>query len=183
MKTKAKLIAALFGAILIGFATVSCTKSTIESSLMAVDNAGINSVSANAPTPAMPDFNLEVILRGEGNGFGHVKFRQANDVTKIIDLGVWVRDLEPNHAYYLQRAVDTPPADGSCVNSAWLTLGYGLSVQPILTDDKGTGQDDLWRELPSTILSGTTFDIHFQVIDALTKEVVLSSSCYQYTVR
>jgi hypothetical protein len=41
--------------------------------------------------PETPNFNLEVILRGQG--FGHVKFRQPNDDEKIVYLDTWVRDL------------------------------------------------------------------------------------------
>ena len=43
--------------------------------------------------PETPNFNLEVVLRGDG--FGLVKFRQPNDNALIIHLDVWVRDLEP----------------------------------------------------------------------------------------
>src|SRR6476661_8806075 len=78
-----------------------------------------------APTPANPNFNLEVILRGADNSFGHVKFRQGNNIAKIVTLDVWVRDLEPNHQYLLQRAVDTN-LDGNCTSTTWLTLGKGL---------------------------------------------------------
>jgi hypothetical protein len=46
-----------------------------------------------------PTSNGEVILRDAagGSGFGHVKFRQPNDNTKIVYLDTWVRDLAPNH--------------------------------------------------------------------------------------
>jgi hypothetical protein len=182
MKNGTKLIATLFSVIMIGFGLSSFTKSTMESSSsVSLEQAGTNYADANAPTPPNPNFNLEVILRGEGKSFGHVKFRQDNDADKVIDLGVWVRDLEPHTAYYLQRAVDSP-ADGSCSSTAWLTLGLGTSIQPIVTDDKGTGRVDFWRALPPNTLAGTTFDIHFQVVDA-DNVVVLTSDCYQYTVR
>jgi hypothetical protein len=134
-----------------------------------------------APTPAIPNFNLEVILRGADNSFGHVKFRQDNNIAKIVTLDVWVRDLEPNHQYLLQRAVDTN-LDGNCTSTTWLTLGKGLQPQNIMTDDKGTGSLQLWRDL-SAATTGATFDIHFQVVDAVTRAVVLTSDCYQFTVR
>jgi hypothetical protein len=51
--------------------------------------------------PETPNFNLQVILGGEG--FGLVKFRQPNDDDLVIYLDVWVRDLEPNTSYLLQR--------------------------------------------------------------------------------
>jgi len=136
--------------------------------------------SANAE---IPPFNMEVILRGEGGRFGHIKFRQDNDAAKIITLGTWVRGLEPNHQYLLQRAVDAiNVVDGNCTSTSWLTLGKGLTPQSILTDDKGTGQVELWRDI-STIATGSKFDIHFRIIDAVSMAVVLDSDCYQYVVR
>ena len=42
--------------------------------------------------------------------------------------------------------------------------------------------EQLWRDV-TAIPSGTEFDIHFQIIDAETLTVVLTSGCYQYTVR
>ena len=98
-------------------------------------------------------------------------------------MGTWVRDLEPNHEYKLQRAVDPINViDGNCTSTSWLTLGKGLVPQTILTDDRGTGREDLWRSV-AALPSGSMFDIHFRVIDAVTSEVVLTSDCYQYTVR
>ena len=130
-----------------------------------------------------PTFNLEVILRGEDGRLGHIKFRQDVDPSKIIVLDTWVRDLEPNHQYLLQRAVDAANVvDGDCTSTGWLTLGKGLTPQSILTDDNGTGSEELWRDV-STAASGTAFDIHFRVVDATTMTVVLTSNCYQYVVR
>jgi hypothetical protein len=128
--------------------------------------------------PETPNFNLEVILRGQG--FGHVKFRQPNDDEKVVYLDTWVRDLAPNRSYLLQRAVDTT-IDDNCTSEAWLTLGKGAAPQTIDTDDRGTATVELFRSL-ATAATGATFDIHFRVIDAITSEVVLESSCYQFTV-
>jgi hypothetical protein len=131
----------------------------------------------------VPPFNLEVILRGEGKQFGLIKFRQDVDAAKIVTLETWVRDLEPNHSYLLQRAVDAiNVVDGNCTSTGWLTLGKGLNAQPILTDDKGTGNEYLFRDI-SAIASGSRFDIHFRVIDAASSAVVLNSDCYEYVVR
>ena len=128
--------------------------------------------------PETPNFNLEVILRGQG--FGHVKFRQPNDEENVVHLDVWVRDLAPNTSYLLQRATDAT-VDDNCTSTAWLTLGKGAVPQSIDTDDSGTGTADLFRNLGTTA-AGTTFDIHFRVIDATTSAVVLESQCYQFTV-
>ena len=136
--------------------------------------------SANAETSP---FNLEVILRGEDNRFGHIKFRQDNDPEKIINLDTWVRDLEPNHEYLLQRAVDAiNEVDGNCTSTSWLTLGYGLTAHSIFTDGNGTGNEALWRSV-AALASGSAFDIHFRVVDASNMNVVLISDCYKYVVR
>jgi hypothetical protein len=128
--------------------------------------------------PESPPFNDEIVLRGDG--FGLVKFRQPNDGERVVHLDTWVRDLTPNTAYLLQRAVDTS-VDDVCTGSAWLTLGKGTTPQAITTDSRGTGREELYRNLGTTAL-GTTFDIHFRVIDATTQAVVLTSGCYQFTV-
>jgi hypothetical protein len=134
--------------------------------------------------PETPPFNIEVILRDVtgGVGFGHVKFRQPNDAQKIVNLDTWVRDLAPNHAYRLQRAVDTT-LDGNCprLESDWLTLGKGLAPQAITTDERGTGREDLFRDLGAAP-TGRQFDINFRVIDAVSSAPVLESGCYRFTV-
>jgi hypothetical protein len=138
---------------------------------------------AEAPWgPETPPFNLEVILRDVtgGQGFGHVEFRQPNDATKIVELDTWVRDLAPNHSFLLQRAADTV-LDGSCASTVWLTLGKGLVPQAITTDDRGTGREDLFRDL-AALAVGSSFDIHFRVIDAATSAPVLQSDCYRFVV-
>src|SRR3954471_2568442 len=89
--------------------------------------------------PETPNFNLEVVLRGDG--FGLVKFRQPNDEALVIHLDTWVRGLEPNTTYVLQRAADRT-LDGVCTTGGgWLTLGRGLTAQSITTDDRGTGRE------------------------------------------
>jgi len=161
---------------------LSCQKEAGDELLFQQGNAK-SSVKAE-----VPPFNLEVILRGEGKQFGHIKFRQDVDAAKIITLETWVRDLEPNHAYLLQRAVDAiNVVDGNCTSTNWLTLGKGLNPQPILTDENGTGKELLFRDI-SALKTGSRFDIHFRVIDAATVNdatptVILNSDCYNYVVR
>ena len=131
--------------------------------------------------PEDPNFNLEVILGSiEKDGFGLVKFRQKNDDKLVVDLDVWVRDLEPNTSYLLQRAVDTN-LDGNCSSTSWLTLGNGLDPQTIDTDDKGAGKAYLWRSVAAFPV-GATFDIHFRVLKASDLTEVLSSDCYEFTI-
>ena len=134
--------------------------------------------SQNQWGPETPKFNLEVVLRGD-NGFGLVKFRQPNDDARIVNLDVWVRDLQPGTEYVLQRAADKT-LDGVCSGS-WLTLGRGATPQSITTDDRGTGRESLFRDVSPTPV-GTTFDISFRVVNVATSAVVLTSDCYRYTV-
>ena len=139
--------------------------------------------ASRANSSGVSQYNLEVVLRGEGNRNGHIHFGQDEDAAKVITLATKVHHLEPDHDYLLQRAVDAiNVVDGNCTSTAWLTLGYGLTAHAIHTDEKGNGQDELWRDV-TAIPSGASFDIHFRVIDAVTLEVVLNSDCYQYTVR
>jgi hypothetical protein len=128
--------------------------------------------------PETPNFNLEVILRGDG--FGLVEFRQPNDDAAIVFLDTWVRGLAPTTEYLLQRAVD-PVVDDDCTSTAWLTLGRGLEPQSITTDATGTGRQQLFRNL-AAFPPGTEFDIHFRVVNALTLAVVLESGCYQFRI-
>ena len=136
--------------------------------------------SATAWGPETPHFNLEVILRNDDGGFGLVKFRQPNDAQRIVNLDVWVRDLAPNTSYQLQRATDANVND-DCTGTNWLTLGRGATPVAIVTDGRGTGRAELFRDL-SAVPVGTTFDIHFRVVRAGTTAVVLNSECYQFTV-
>jgi hypothetical protein len=134
--------------------------------------------------PETPNFNLEAILwptaAGPANGFGHVTFRQPNesDETQTILLDVWVRDLAPNHVYYVQRAVDTDVND-DCTGTNWTMPTLGT----VTTDDSGTGRASLSRDLPAAVQPGAAFDIHFRVAETPTAASgVLESRCYQYTV-
>ena len=168
-------------AIMVSFGALACRGSAVPTMpSTAAPAAALPGGALVAATAAQPPFNLEAILRGVG--FGHVKFRQKkNPEANIITLDVWVRDLTPNTSYSLQRAVDTV-LDGSCTGTNWLTLGQGATPQPIVTDDRGTGRADLWRDL-SAVAPGTAFDIHFRVIEADTTNVVLQSDCYRFVVR
>jgi hypothetical protein len=138
-------------------------------------------IRASSWGPETPPFNNEIILRDvTGNGgFGHVKFRQPNDADRIVYLDTWVRDLQPNTNYQLQRATDANIND-DCTGTNWLTLGMGAVPQSITTDSRGTGQAALFRNLAAFAV-GSTFDIHFRVIDA-GGAVVLESGCYQFVV-
>lgn len=140
----------------------------------------ITSTREQALGPEYPQFNLDVILHG-GLRIGYLKFRQPDDGQKIIHLDIQVANLEPNTSYVLQRAVDTN-LDGNCTSTTWLTLGKGLQPQAILTNNAGKGKEELFRSV-AAIPSGTTFDIHFRVINLQTSVVVLTSDCYRYTVR
>jgi len=156
------------------FAIVACagpdTTPTSPASLVP------DAASANA---LVPQFNLDVTLLA-GQAFGHLSFRQNHDGAQLVHLGMSIRHLAPNTSYVLQRAVDS--MDGVCTSTAWLTLGKGLTPATIDTNASGAGQADLFRSL-SAVAIGTTFDIHFRVLNATTQAVVLTSDCYQFIVR
>ena len=146
----------------------------------AAPTVGSDGASAATAGAEQPPFNLEAILRGDG--FGLVKFRQERDSThNIITLDVSVRDLLANTSYSLQRATDTA-LDGVCTGTNWLTLGEGSTPHPLVTDGTGTARAALFRDL-SALAAGTTFDIHFRVIDNATSHVALQSDCYRFVVR
>ena len=196
MKQKLLLPSAWLIAIIIF--VVSCQKENMKASTP--ENPIKEKVSSSAPKAdfSNPPFDLNVTLRGVCNSsqpegeddedsgdcpVGHLKFRQDPDPAKIIDLEIKVHNLLPDHEYLLQRAVDPiNVVDGNCTSTTWLTLGKGLTPQSILTDSEGNGREDLWRDV-SAVPSGSKFDIHFQIIDAATNDVVLTSDCYQYQVR
>ena len=139
--------------------------------------------SCKKEPPPDNHFNLNVHFSGGKNSLGYLEFRQDPDPAKIIDLNIKVHNLAPNREYLLQRAVDAiNVVDGNCTSTSWLTLGKGLTPQSIRTDKKGDGEEKLWRDV-SSLASGSKFDIHFQVIDAVSLVVVLTSDCYQYEVR
>ncbi len=133
--------------------------------------------------PDHPFYDLNVLLFSTPNSseIGFIQFRQNEDEPKVIHLDTRVYGLEPNTNYVLQRAVDTN-LDGNCTGSTWLTLGAGLTDLAIVTNDKGFGEAALFRSV-AAFASGTTFDIHFQILNPNTLEVVLASDCYQYTIQ
>lgn len=161
---------------------ISCKKEAGSNSKQVLQEGSTSSPRA-AIGQAADSYNFDVDLFGENERKGSIRFRQDADAPKIITLYTKIQNLLPNHAYLLQRAVDMiNVVDGNCTSTTWLTLGLGLSAQSIMTDNEGNGHELLWRDV-SSIPSGSSFDIHFQVIDAVSHEVVLTSSCYQYTVR
>jgi hypothetical protein len=157
---------------------VACAQAPTSAASPSADGRSPAAVGAMAWGPEIPNFNLEVVLRGQG--FGLVKFRQPNDGEAVIYLDTWVRDLVPNTSYLLQRAVDTE-INGDCTSTSWLTLGKGLTPQAIATDERGTGREALFRSVAAFPV-GSQFDIHFRVIEQATSAVVLASGCYTFTI-
>ena len=141
------------------------------------------------PNEDLGPYNLDVTLHSnetmkfdsKSSEFGFIKFRQDPNVPLTITLDTWVFNLTPNHDYLLQRAVN-PITDNDCTSTAWLTLGKGLVSQPIHTDAFGNGMENLFRNVPASV-EGTSYRIHFQIIDAISLATVLTSDCDQYTIR
>ncbi len=160
------------------FSLVTCFLALFFSCDKSVPDDGVN---------VAPYYNLDVTFLPantkmyHGGEAGFLKFRQDPDTARIITLDTWVFNLEPDHAYQLQRAVD-PITTTTCESTTWLTLGAGLVPETINTDAKGNGEADLFRDVTS-VARGTQFRIHFQIVDAVSGEIVLTSDCYQYTVR
>jgi len=182
MKTKnLKTIAVAFAfTIVLAAISLSCQKNVSDNQKLQSDNPTPESIIAQTDSAIAP-YNLNVLLPGK-SGLGFLKFRQKPDTARIINLDTWLFNLKPNHAYLLQRAVNPITDPTQCSSTAWLTLGLGLTPQSIHTDKWGFGFEPLYRDI-TAIPRGTEFYIHFQVIDSLTSEVVLSSDCYTYTVR
>ncbi|HLX93629.1 MAG TPA: hypothetical protein VKR32_18225 [Puia sp.] len=130
-------------------------------------------------------YNFDVPLFGVGDKAfattGLIKFRQASDTARIATLDTYVVNLEPDHAYLLQRAVNPIADTTGCSSKAWLTLGLGPQPEAIHTDSHGEGHAELWRNL-SAVAHGTSFHIHFQVVDSITLDPVLVSDCHDFTV-
>jgi hypothetical protein len=127
-----------------------------------------------------PPFSFTAVLIGPGGASGLIRFRQPEDAVQIVFLDTQVQKLAPGTSYLLQRAVDPTP-DGQCTSAVWLTLGNLAAPLAITTNGEGTGRATFSRLLTSA--PGTQFDIHFQVVDAVTGAVVLTSSCHQFMVR
>jgi hypothetical protein len=123
---------------------------------------------------------LRPVSGGPAHGFGVVHFRQPHDAAKVVFLDVWTLGLAPNHSYSLQRATDSI-VDDECQGTNWLTLGRGVEPRAIETNERGFGRARLFRDL-AAFPDGTRFDIQFRVIDSVTQDVVLVSSCHQFTV-
>jgi hypothetical protein len=173
--------AAFKGVVTVLAATLAACGGQLSSPISPSAVAATGSQPASPPWgPETPNFNLEVTLRGDNGGFGLVRFRQPNDDQLIILLDTWVRGLQPDTSYLLQRAVDTT-LDGVCSSTAWLTLGKGLTPQAITTDGRGTGGEELSRSV-SAFPVGSTFDIYFRVIEQATSQVVLQCGCDQFTI-
>ena len=134
--------------------------------------------------PLNPLYDLDVPLHSEtkDTGTGLINFRQNPDTARVITLNTWVTKLLPNHSYQLQRAVNPITDITGCSSTAWLTLGEGLQPKSILTDAHGNGSANLWRDV-TALARGTAFHIHFEVVDAATLAPILTSDCFDYTVR
>lgn len=141
-----------------------------------------SSGNVQKPFSDEPSFNLNIFFSGSKPSMcGFVEFRQQTDNAQFIHLDTWVHGLEPSTNYLLQRAVDTT-LDGDCSSTDWLTLGKGMTPQSITTDGSGDAYVELYRSV-AAIAVGTTFDIHFQIIKESDSSVILTSDCYEYTVR
>jgi len=159
-----------------------CKLLALMAALAVVPAAGARADAIARPSGSERNFLalLRPVSSGSAHAFGTVLFRQPHDGENVVFLDVWALGLAPNHSYSLQRATD-PIADNNCQGTNWLTLGRGPEPQAIETNARGFGRAHLSRDL-SAFPDGTRFDIQFRVIDSVTQEVVLVSSCHHFTV-
>lgn len=144
----------------------------------------VSSCKKEYTPPLNPLYDLDVPLHNNGKnaGAGFIQYRQNPDTARVITLDTRVTNLLPNHSYILQRAVN-PIADiTGCSSNAWLTLGEGLQPKSIVTNRHGEGSAKLWRDI-TAIARGTAFHIRFRILDEATLAPVLTSDCFDYTVR
>jgi len=167
--------------VILSIINFSCQKNVSDNQKIQSTDPTPDQIIAQAGSET-PPYNLNVVMKSGTGEFAFVKFRQHPDTARIINLDTWVANLQPNHSYLLQRAVDPFTDSTTCASTAWLTLGFGLTPASIHTDSKGYGFAPLWRDVTSAA-PGTEFYIHFQIVDSLTSLPVLSSDCYTYTVR
>jgi hypothetical protein len=184
--TKNAALKTVFLAIALFSTIFACKKDASNAGTSKLKTQADASDNLNAPPGnPMPSYNLNVFLNPmteNSAASGFINFHQDPDPAKIITLDTRVSNLEPNHAYILERAVNPIADTTGCSSTAWLKLGLGLTPQAIHTDEHGNGEADLWRNV-SAIPSGTAFHIHFQVIDSVSSAPVLTSDCYNYMVR
>lgn len=187
--------ATFFGMVILFFLSVitfSCQKENIPEDPKSSSASNDQNVQSEDPAPesiiakaeaeaATAPYNLNVLLLGN-RGLGFLKFRQNPDTARVINLDTWLFHLKPNHTYLLQRAVNPIADPTQCSSTAWLTLGLGLTPQAIHTNRFGFGFQPLWRNV-SSVARGTAFYIHFQIIDSLTSQTVLTSDCNTFAVR
>ena len=126
------------------------------------------------------EYDLDVDLAGV-NSYGHISYKQNSESQKIATLDTHVYKLKPHHIYRLESAFDST-VNTICESKNWLILGRGEKPQQIITNDRGEGSATFIRKL-TLFPHGKKFDIHFQVIDQENLAVVLSSKCYQFTVK
>lgn len=183
------MMRALGTGLALGLAVAACG----GGSEMAGWNAAPGAKTANTPAAKKEGagpYDLDVALRPPASSAspeasGLVKFRQAKDASKLVQLETSVRGLGAKSSYQLQRAVDTK-LDGVCTSHEWLTLGADNATPRALeTDERGGASAMLTRTLPPTANSGDGFDVHFRVIVANSSPevVVLESDCHRYVVR
>lgn len=162
-----------------------CRKDISDTGNSPAGNLKVTNDNLNSSPGHPKAYNLNVFLIGlteNSRASGFINFHQDPDTARIIALGTRVSHLEPNHSYILERAVNPITDTTDCSSTAWLKLGRGLVPKAIHTDEHGMGHADLWRNV-TAIPRGTSFHIHFQVVDSATMAPVLTSGCYEYTVR
>src|SRR5215510_9287674 len=75
---------------------LSCKKESTDVQSLDQDNSTLKSNNGAGGTDgATSQYDLEVVLQGEGNNNGHIHFRQDPDPAKIITLDTKIHHLLP----------------------------------------------------------------------------------------
>jgi len=128
---------------------------------------------------AYPPFDYTVELFGADNTRGVARFTQNPHDENII-LNIYAHDLPADHQYHLQYAIDTL-LNGKCAAGNWKSLGNGFIDFDMEADRTGAIIEE-YKIPASSILTGHSFDIRFQLRDH-TSEVALTSNCHAYRLQ
>jgi hypothetical protein len=115
-------------------------------------------------------------VAGHGTGRVIVASTAAGEGTFVAEITIAVHDAAPNTTFSVQRAPDLVP-DGTCTGTTYLPFA-GVTLT---TSAGGAGATQFHFERGAPFVSGTQFDVRFQVVGS--DGTVLQSECMTVTVK